>query len=223
MPPGMGHPQPPWATCSVRHHPLGEKLPPNIQPKPPLSQFKTTPPCPVTIHPHKQPFPLLFSAELGRGFCTALITSIWPLCLPSEDVSILMNAMQASCCGLAAKPPLATSKMLRRASYPLRNAHKVALGSQVLSPGASPAVDIWQPRVGCEQDWGVLLQHRPRAAEQVAGSALPRLASALIFPFPAFLVVFSKCLFCCLLVFWGFFFFCMLLGSFTKAECCSPL
>jgi len=41
MPAGMGHPQPPWATCSVRHHPLGEKLPPNIQPKPPLSQFKT--------------------------------------------------------------------------------------------------------------------------------------------------------------------------------------
>ena len=26
------------------HHPLGEKLPPNIQPKPPLSQFKTIPP-----------------------------------------------------------------------------------------------------------------------------------------------------------------------------------
>jgi len=24
MPAGMGHPQPPWATCSVRHHPLGE-------------------------------------------------------------------------------------------------------------------------------------------------------------------------------------------------------
>ena len=40
MPAGMGHPQPPWATCSVRHHPLGEKLPPHIQPKPPLSQFK---------------------------------------------------------------------------------------------------------------------------------------------------------------------------------------
>jgi len=37
MPAGMGHPQPPWATCSVRHHPLGEKLPPNIQPKPPLN------------------------------------------------------------------------------------------------------------------------------------------------------------------------------------------
>jgi len=27
----------------VRHHPLGEKLPPNIQPKPALSQFKTIP------------------------------------------------------------------------------------------------------------------------------------------------------------------------------------
>jgi len=24
MPPGMGHPQPPWATCSVHHHPLWE-------------------------------------------------------------------------------------------------------------------------------------------------------------------------------------------------------
>jgi len=38
----------------VRHHPLGEKLPPNIQPKPPLFQFKTAPPCPISIHPHKQ-------------------------------------------------------------------------------------------------------------------------------------------------------------------------
>jgi len=64
MPPGMGHPQPPWATCSVRHHPLGEKLPPHIQPKPPLSQFKTIPPCPITLHPHKQPFPLLFIRSL---------------------------------------------------------------------------------------------------------------------------------------------------------------
>ena len=60
----MGHPQPHWATCSVRHHPLAEKLPPNIQPKPPLSQFKTIPPCPITIHPHKQPFPLLFICSL---------------------------------------------------------------------------------------------------------------------------------------------------------------
>ena len=37
----------------VCHHPLCEKLPPNIQPKPPLSQFKTISPCPVTIHPCK--------------------------------------------------------------------------------------------------------------------------------------------------------------------------
>ena len=64
MPAGMGHPQPPWATCSVRHHPLGEKLPPHIQPKPALSQFKTIPPCPVVIHPRKQPFPLLFMHSL---------------------------------------------------------------------------------------------------------------------------------------------------------------
>jgi len=64
MPAGMGHPQPPWATCSVRHHPLGEKLPPNIQPKPSLSQFKTIPTCPITIHPRKQPFPLLFIHSL---------------------------------------------------------------------------------------------------------------------------------------------------------------
>jgi len=44
----------------VCHHPLCEKLPPNIQPKYPLSQFKTIPPCPITIHPCKQLFPLLF-------------------------------------------------------------------------------------------------------------------------------------------------------------------
>ena len=45
----------------VCHHPLCEKLPPNIQPKPPLSQFKTIPPCPITIHPRKQLFPLLLT------------------------------------------------------------------------------------------------------------------------------------------------------------------
>jgi len=64
MPAGMGHPQPPWATCSVRHRPLGEKLPPHIQPKAPLSQFKTISPCPVTTHTRKQPFPLLFIQSL---------------------------------------------------------------------------------------------------------------------------------------------------------------
>ena len=61
---GMGHPQPPWATCSVHHHPMRDKLPPHIQPKPPLSQLKTIPPHPITIHPHKQPFPLLFLHSL---------------------------------------------------------------------------------------------------------------------------------------------------------------
>ena len=48
----------------VCQHPLCEKLPPNISPKPPLSQFKTIPPCPITIQPHKQPFPLLFIRSL---------------------------------------------------------------------------------------------------------------------------------------------------------------
>ena len=48
----------------VRHHPLGEKLPPHIQPKPPLSQFKTIPHCPITIHPRKQPFPSCLYAPL---------------------------------------------------------------------------------------------------------------------------------------------------------------
>ena len=51
----------------VHHHSLCEKLLPNIQPKPPLSQFKTIPPCPITIHPHKQPFPLLFNAPIHVG------------------------------------------------------------------------------------------------------------------------------------------------------------
>ena len=46
------------------HHPLCEKLPPNIHPKRPLSQFKTIPPCPITIYPCKQPFPFLFIRSL---------------------------------------------------------------------------------------------------------------------------------------------------------------
>ena len=48
----------------VHHHPLCEKIPPNIQPKPPLSQFKTIPPCPVTIHPCKQLLLFLFICSL---------------------------------------------------------------------------------------------------------------------------------------------------------------
>ena len=44
----------------VCHHPLCEKLLPNIQPKPLLSQFKAIPLCPITIHPCKQQIPFLF-------------------------------------------------------------------------------------------------------------------------------------------------------------------
>ena len=64
MPPGMeGQP------VSVCRHPLCEKLLPNIQPKPPLSQFKTIRPCPITVHPHKQSFPFLFirSIQVLKG------------------------------------------------------------------------------------------------------------------------------------------------------------
>ena len=48
----------------VCHHSLCEKLLLNIQPKPPLSHFKTIPPCPITIHPCKQPLPFLFIHSL---------------------------------------------------------------------------------------------------------------------------------------------------------------
>ena len=34
---------PPWATCSVRQHHLGEKLLPDIQPKPPPSHLQAIP------------------------------------------------------------------------------------------------------------------------------------------------------------------------------------
>ena len=44
--------------------PSGGKTSPHIQPKPPLSQFKTIPPCPITIHPRKQPFPFLLICSL---------------------------------------------------------------------------------------------------------------------------------------------------------------
>jgi len=55
----------------VCHHPLGKKLPPNIQPKPPMSQFKTIPLCPITtvsttIHYNKE-FPFLVKGNLQ--FC----------------------------------------------------------------------------------------------------------------------------------------------------------
>jgi len=53
------------------HHILGEKISPNIRPKPPLSQFKTISPCPITIYPCKQLSPLLFicSLQVLEGHC----------------------------------------------------------------------------------------------------------------------------------------------------------
>ena len=37
----------------VRHHPLSEKLPPDMSHKPPLSQFKTIPPCSDPLQNHR--------------------------------------------------------------------------------------------------------------------------------------------------------------------------
>jgi len=104
MPAGMGHPQPPWATCSVRHHPLGEKLPPHLQPKPPLSQFKTIPPCPITVHPGKQPLPLLsgsqgLTAQPGLLSCSDCCWSMQRKCraLPREGSHCLQCAVFLQC------------------------------------------------------------------------------------------------------------------------------
>ena len=71
----------------VRHQPLGEKLPPNIQPKPLLSQFKTIPPCPITIHPCKQLFPLQFRSSLQMTY----IFSAFVLSLIREQASQEQN------------------------------------------------------------------------------------------------------------------------------------
>ena len=92
MPAGMGHPQPPWATCSVRHHPLGEKLSSSIQPKPLLSQFKTIPPCPTTIHPCKKPFPSCLYAPFRywkatmRSPCSLLFSKLFPVSSASSQL-----------------------------------------------------------------------------------------------------------------------------------------
>jgi len=46
-----------WGIHSLLgHHPLGEELRLHIQPKPPLSQFRTIPPCPITVHRHSHIF-----------------------------------------------------------------------------------------------------------------------------------------------------------------------
>jgi len=102
-----------WGTHSllgqpvpVCHHPLREKLPPNIQPKPPLSLFETIPPCPVTIHPCKQPFPLLFICSLytgeqqlsvwilqwGFASCTTLITFVVHYSNNEQNVTCNLNS-----------------------------------------------------------------------------------------------------------------------------------
>lgn len=57
------------AHIPVRHHPVREKLPPNNQPKPPLSHLKTISPCPIAIHPPQQPLPppaYALPSSLGR-------------------------------------------------------------------------------------------------------------------------------------------------------------
>jgi len=66
---GMGHPQPPWATCSVRHHPLCNELSPDIQPRSSLLQLKTVSPRPAVIPPFK--VITLCAAETVK-FCSQL-------------------------------------------------------------------------------------------------------------------------------------------------------
>ncbi|XP_052529297.1 uncharacterized protein LOC128076048 isoform X1 [Tympanuchus pallidicinctus] len=66
----------------VPHLPLCDKLPPQIQPKPPLCQLKTTP-CPVTIHPINSHSPSCLYAPFE--YWKATIKSPW----------ILLQAKQA--------------------------------------------------------------------------------------------------------------------------------
>ena len=65
MPPEMGHPQPPWATCSSTSPPSVWK---NIllisSPNLPCISLKSFPLVYLTIHSHKQLFPLLFIRSL---------------------------------------------------------------------------------------------------------------------------------------------------------------
>ena len=64
----------------MRHHPLGEKLPPNIQPKPPLSQFETIPPGPITIHPCKQRWILAVFNGIFLQHCSAVKDHFFSKC-----------------------------------------------------------------------------------------------------------------------------------------------
>ena len=58
-PPGMGHPQPPWAAVTASHHFLCDDLSPDIQSKPSLLELKIISPCPITIYLSKKLIPLL--------------------------------------------------------------------------------------------------------------------------------------------------------------------
>ena len=66
-PPGMEHPQPPWAACANTSPPSVKNFPPDIQPKPFFLELKTFAPCPVTIYPCKKLIPLLFIIPSKRG------------------------------------------------------------------------------------------------------------------------------------------------------------
>jgi len=67
---------------------LYEQLPPDIQPKPPLCQFKTIPPCPISIHPCKQLFPLQpvqVPLDVFLSFqCINCTTQLGVICKPAE-------------------------------------------------------------------------------------------------------------------------------------------
>ena len=85
----------------VRHHPLCEKLPPHIQPKPPLSQFKTIPPYPITIHPCKQS---LICATQGhktglfRWWCRTTASFLSPSVSWGKDGSVQPCTKQITHC-----------------------------------------------------------------------------------------------------------------------------
>lgn len=52
--PWLGHPQPPWTTCTVPHHPHSKELLPNTYPNFPPLQFVPITPCPITTAPDEE-------------------------------------------------------------------------------------------------------------------------------------------------------------------------
>lgn len=115
-----------------------------------------------------------------------------------------MKVLQTSCWGLAAVPlPPTSKKACKTTINPQVTTHKASLDSQVLIPQApaplwrsgSMKQDVSRTRACC-------CSAGPMAAEQATETILlnPRLAPALIFPFPVFLAIFFKMpiFFCCL-------------------------